>query len=305
MQSRRLRRLASHFATLQAAGAGTPHPERDSGGSMLPRMHSAAEDASDGPILTTADCAFFKKNGYLVKRKLIDPSELQICVEKFWACAPADIKRDDTSSWVDPERHASWATSAVPGFERREHNRSGYRWTAHVLGTDPKFLAATAHHPNALQVVEGLIGGPVKVPGRNRGIYAIFPVSERGPLGPHVDSHTFQCQMVTYLGPIGPDGGGFTMWPGSHRQVYYAQDQALNWTPNDDFPRVMAHMRATVQPVQLTGDIGDCVFTHHRVIHSAGSNCGGTIRMGVFSDYEKARPPAPICWRCVLASQSP
>ena len=30
--------------------------------------------------------------------------------------------------------------------------------------------------------------------------------------------------------------------------------------------------------VQMVGDVGDCIFTHHRVVHSAGSNIGGTIR---------------------------
>ena len=117
---------------------------------------------------------------------------------------------------MDPGRHDSWATEAPAGYERGEHNRGGTRWTLHALGHDPEFLKATAHHPLALRVVEGLIGGPVKLPGRNRvrppppfppppavyenpwpqGIYAIFPQSQAGNLGPHVDSHTFECQMV-------------------------------------------------------------------------------------------------------------
>ena len=109
---------------------------------------------------------------------------------------------------MDPARHEDWATEIPDGYERGEHNRGGTRWTAHALGHDDEFLAATARHPDALAVVEALIGGPVKLPGRNRGIYAIFPQSQGGGLGPHVDSHTFECQMVTYLGPVGDDSGG-------------------------------------------------------------------------------------------------
>jgi hypothetical protein len=48
-----------------------------------------------------------------------------------------------------------------------------------------------------------------QVPGRNRGIYAIFPTSEEHPLAPHVDSHTFEAQMVTYLGKVESHSGGF------------------------------------------------------------------------------------------------
>jgi hypothetical protein len=47
----------------------------------------------------------------------------------------------------------------------------------------------------------------------------------------------------------------------------------------------------------MTGDIGDCIFTHHRILHSAGVNRGKNIRLGVFTDYQKVRPPAPIAWK--------
>ena len=179
-----------------------------------PRMHPRELDGDPGVELTARDIALFKENGYLVKRNLLSSGSLQACLDKFWAAAPESIRRDAAESWVDPARHDDWATVTPPGYERGEHNRGGTRWTAHALGHDEEFLAATARHPDALRVVEALIGGPVKLPGRNRGIYAIFPTSKDGNLGPHVDSHTFECQMVTYLGPVGDNSGGFTVWPG-------------------------------------------------------------------------------------------
>ena len=296
----RLRRALRHLAPQDDySAAAVPAGTAPAAGAtpLEPRMHAESDDASPGPNLTAKDIAFFKANGYLMKRRLLPAEDLAVCVEKFWAAAPPCIGPDDPDSWVDPGRHDSWATEAPAGYERGEHNRGGTRWTLHELGTDPEFLAATAHNPKALRVVEGLIGGPVKVPGRNRGIYAIFPMTEENGLGPHVDSHTFECQMVTYLGPVDSNGGGFTMWPGSHELVYRAHAEALNWSPTDDFPIVMEKCKREIQPVQMTGDVGDCIFTHHRVVHSAGSNTGENIRMGVFTDYEKVRPPAPIVWR--------
>ena len=49
---------------------------------------------------------------------------------------------------MDPARHEDWATEIPDGYERGEHNRGGTRWTAHALGHDDEFLAATARHPD-------------------------------------------------------------------------------------------------------------------------------------------------------------
>ena len=70
------------------------------------------------------------------------------------------------------------------------------------------------------------------------------------------------------------------MWPGSHREVYYAHEQELNWVPTERFPEAVERVKRTIQPVQMVGDIGDCVFTHHRVLHSgAGASWLRLARM--------------------------
>lgn len=163
----RLRRTLRHLAPQDGSPAARTAPAA-AAAPLEPRMHAESDDASPGPELTASDIAFFKANGYLVKRRLLPAEDLGICVEKFWAAAPPCIGPDDPDSWVDPGRHDSWATETPEGYERGEHNRGGTRWTLHALGHDPEFLKVTAHHPLALRVVEGLIGGPVKLPGRNR-----------------------------------------------------------------------------------------------------------------------------------------
>lgn len=175
MWTSRLARLRAHLEPAPAAAQAELYvePERDQGGSIRARMHDPADDASPGGLLTPHDIAQFKLDGFVVKRRLLPAADLAVCLERFWACAPEGIEQHTPSSWKDPDRHAAWQTPAVPGYERMGHNRGGYRWTLHELGTEPAFLAATAHHPLAMKVVEGLIGGPVKVPGRNRGICEI------------------------------------------------------------------------------------------------------------------------------------
>eukprot|EP01044_Picomonas_judraskeda_P013120 COSAG03_NODE_1951_length_3307_cov_16.956671_3_plen_162_part_00 len=125
-------------------------------------LRSPADDASPGDGLTAADLEFFATNGYLMKRKLIDPESLRgcvdqvplsvclsvclpaclpaclsvclsvclshclclcLCLDQFWDGAPASIRRDDPSSWIDVDRHSDWETETPEGYERVLDNR--------------------------------------------------------------------------------------------------------------------------------------------------------------------------------------
>jgi hypothetical protein len=105
------------------------------------------------------------------------------------------------------------------------------------------------------------------------------------------------CPPVLLVLTRGCNAGGLCLWLQSHQQIYRAHDQELNWVPNESFPRVVENIKSTIKPVEMTGDVGDCIFTHHRILHSAGVNRGDHIRLGVFTDYQKVRPPAPIAWK--------
>ena len=69
--------------------------ERDAGGSLLARMHGPEDDGSPGPDLTPGDIEFFKANGYLFKRGLIDPATLQGCVDHFWRDLPPSVDAEN------------------------------------------------------------------------------------------------------------------------------------------------------------------------------------------------------------------
>ena len=83
-----------------------------------------------------------------------------------------------------------------------------------------------------LKIVETLLGGPIKKPKRNRGIYSIFPRTMTQPrerstttfdseqkggeppeaqLNPHLDMQPFEMGGATYFSKIGPRSGGFTV----------------------------------------------------------------------------------------------
>ena len=84
------------------------------------------------------------------------------------------------------------------------------------LGKEQRFVAATSAHPAVMETVRLLLGGQVKRPASNRGIYSIFPSSAPGgSLGPHHDNNPFELGGVIYMSEVGKRCGGYTVWPGS------------------------------------------------------------------------------------------
>jgi hypothetical protein len=57
---------------------------------------------TEGPGLSPDDIQFFKEEGYLVKRQLLDPASLMPVTNHVWKHAPACVRRADPTSWVDP-----------------------------------------------------------------------------------------------------------------------------------------------------------------------------------------------------------
>ena len=175
-----------------------------------------------------------------------------------------------------------------------------------------------AAHPNVLHMVEALLGGPVKRPTANRGVYSIFPRLDtpvgkhtdeetlRKRLNPHIDSHPFQLGGVLYLSETRERSGCNTLWPGSHQTIYPTIAQEHNFVPRETFGAAMRQVRATIQPVEITASAGDAVFFHHRCVHSTGINTNPTsVRHAVIMDFQKLRPPSKLMYLCGGSSLQP
>ena len=206
------------------------------------------------------------------------------------------MRRDDPGTWVSPGRHwphenrwglaNNWmGNSPWPGPEddrpgadagervgrlpyKLTRDRAEDVWRWHGIGHDPAFVAMTSAHPRMLHMVELLLGGPIKRPRRNRGIYAIFPRDPAEPgsrLGPHIDDNPIEMIAVMILEDIGPRAGGFTLYPGSARALYPTSAQALNrvrqrghlrWTAAGKHggPRINTDMDGVLTIAADTGD---------------------------------------------------
>lgn len=182
LQRGRLERVAAHLLPAAPAAAQSREAPFDQGtpwnnGELLaPRAITAITDypAADEhrPELTKDEIEHFKRTGYVIKRGLIPAARLQPFVERLWDRAPECVDRDRPATWVDPD----WPNtpSDRPGHGSNLEVLSGdSRWWWGEIGHDPAFMDATCRHPNVLRTVEALLGGPIKLPTRNRGLYTV------------------------------------------------------------------------------------------------------------------------------------
>jgi hypothetical protein len=263
-----------------------------------------------GESLSADERQFFVDNGFLVKRQLLAAATLQPFVERVWASLPACIDRANRSTWVDPG--SRWDVSGpamTPGGcpTQRGWPRT-YTDTGNVLdysmGGEPGFVSATSAHPAILEVVEALVGGPLRRPSRNRGTYILFPKTDPGKPGPHHDSIPCDLFAMLYLSDVRPRSGGTIVWPASHRMLYEGLDyeQRHGFSPNAGYAPMLDHIKVNVQPVELVGAAGDVCFFHPSLIHSGGLNhasASGDIRIASPLDFQRARPAGtrpPLMW---------
>jgi hypothetical protein len=89
-------------------------------------------------------------------------------------------------------------------------------------------------------------------------------------LNPHADMQPFEVGGATYLSEVRPRGGGFTVWPGSHRILHGATEQEFIPSPTAEFASRLARIKAEVTPFEFVGDVGDVMIYHHLMVHSTG-----------------------------------
>lgn len=248
--------------------------------------------------LTANDIRFFKENGFLIKRRVLRPELMAQAQEVFWAKAPAQLRKDDPATWIGPFREEYH-------LRDEEDFRGGYRWNLRHIGREPWMMDLIPRDPNVVAMAQQLLGPDLSAPERVRGIYTTLPMQERtmAPDSLHVDEHAFHLGIVGYLGAVVPNGGGFRIWPTSHRWFYYAYETQYKPGRTDRYAEIKAFFE-TQPSLECTGEAGDIVFWHHRLAHMAGRNYSRNLRQAVLYDFKRAdlahaqeEPPQADMWR--------
>lgn len=241
--------------------------------------------------LTAEQINFFRDNGYLILRNVLDPALMAQTRDAWWDAAPPELKRDDPDSWV--------GAFADTNFNWKYRDRSFEPWMIELLYGNPTLQA----------VAKQMIGPDLEPPDRIRGIYCVFPDTDETPRPYHfhVDAHSFHLGVVGYVDDVPPNGGGFTIWPGSHKHFFHSFKTAYTLTPLEEEEHWKINITRAVEqikPVQTYGSAGDVVLWHHRMGHSSGFNHSRQIRQAVLYDFRRADlqqvqddPPPADMWR--------
>ena len=259
-------------------------------------MLVSVQGESSVVTLSRKNIRFFKDNGYLIRRKVLDPDLMARARDRLWDGAPPDIDRDDPESWIG-------TLEKPPDYN---NTRDGCYWCYREPGNEDWMTRLLATDPSVWGMAEQLLGaGSLQTPAGIRGIYCIMPEGDvpKRPYGCHVDAHPFHLGVVGYIDRVGPNGGGFTVWPGSHKQFYYDFHSAHKMEPTEQYQADMEQVNR--QPyVDCHGGPGDIVFWHHRIGHSGGYNRSRQIRKAVLYEYRKKdlyrtqeQPPPEDMWR--------
>lgn len=245
---------------------------------LEPEFCDATTADSLNPRLTPAEVHAFKRDGFLVKRELIkNTTALDRIISYMWDNVPRQIiKRDKPDTWL-AKPHKEWTETDA----KRVGNLHRGNWkmrSPQGLGTESFILDHTANHPAVRNVAKDLIGDPVALADRVRGVYAVLPkpVDVEGGLGPHVDHAAAQVSAMVILNEVPKRCGGFTIWPGSHRLLHDYWDTCysayISERHEETFQKVFREILRSVPPLEFCGGPGDVVFWHSRLIHSAGIN---------------------------------
>ena len=249
--------------------------------------------------LSKEDILFFKREGYLVKREVLDPDLMARARDRLWDGAPPSMDRYAPETWVGPIKEEEECQDSM-------NAKRGFRWNYREPGTEDWMVRLLATDPSVWGMAEQLLGkGNLRTPKGIRGIYCTLPYGDEPekPTTCHVDGHPFHFGIVGYIDHVPPRGGGFTVWPKSHKEFYYQFHSQYKHERTDGYDDVLAMVNEWPY-VETHGGPGDIVFWHHRIGHAAGQNFSNQIRQAVLYDFCKKdleqtqeEPPCEDMWR--------
>jgi hypothetical protein len=211
------------------------------------------------------------------------------------------MDRDDEETWVGPfatregmEEQAAALEIGRNGASFEKEYLKGGRWIVHHFGSANEFVDVLPRRmkPVAEQllgrpVVEAAPGAPTNVANwatergggvHGCGMYASVPMVEgegegdvkRTDLlsaGIHVDGLACNLGCVGYIDDVPEDGGGFAIWPGSHRRLHNCFHNAYAVTTNDAYNKLQSATQKNQCPFIFSGKAGDVIIYHHRMFH--------------------------------------
>lgn len=273
----------------------------------MPRAHAAKNQLTQAGTDPDALRATFADRGVIRLDGALSIESAARMQTSMWRYAESrtGLRRADRATWPTGPLSISWKCSD------RDH-------TLDALAGCPKVRAA----------LDAMFGAGGWMPRRGAQILITMPSGGRWTLndGWHMDGGFEQptwpvlaVKLFSFLGEVGPRGGGTLLLVGSHRVVerYRADLESppgsgkRNWLPfmranpplddllrgatMPELGRELVGKRLDVEGipvdvVELTGSPGDVVITHLHVFHSASANTSGVPRLMLRNEVDASEP---------------
>ena len=108
-----------------------------------------------------SELRFFRDNGFLIKRKVLNQDLVAQALDVFWENVPLPMERDNPDTWYGPFREEY---KIVEGLSRR----GGFRWNFREIGTEPYMMKLVPEDPNIVGMASQLLGPDLSPPKRVR-----------------------------------------------------------------------------------------------------------------------------------------
>src|SRR5215475_12358060 len=237
--------------------------------------------------LSNEEIEDFAFHGYVVKANVLDPALMRRAVDVMWSKMPPHFERNNSSTWRGKITDCSGAHSIGA--------RDGKVKLREEIWGNTVIDEMVTYNEHIIRMIEQLVGpGSVVAPEQFRGLYPIFPTPEYEsvPVFPHVDfdgsALPFKVGIAAYLEDVPEHGGGFNVWPGSHRTLFYECMTNSSSFKNKKARGFRTRVKeiSKTEPVEITGGAGDVILYHFCLMHAAGINLiPGHVRQAVFCNY--------------------
>lgn len=214
--------------------------------------------------LTKADKDYFKEQGYVVIRDALHPQVIDAALEVIWNNVEAD--RNVPDSWID-KGYQAFDIGGTDALKR-------------TIYTEPVFAMAEEMVGKGTLNTDGGVTPHLNFPAPN---------SEWHPPTGHLDGYytpsngvpkggvsVFTLGVTIYLGRVESKGGGFMVWPKSHKifAEYFRHHDI------DSLEGGVAPFDLGVG-VEVTGGPGDICFWHNQLSHTASTNISRDVRIAL------------------------
>ena len=207
--------------------------------------------------LSSEEIGQFVKNGFVVKRNVLDPKLCAAGRDRLWAGNSSSyLNRDDSKSWtngipeVERQSTPDGMNDRISQFGWRLRELSGdedmidllprqvFPWFEQLLGQDevvsPEVTSSTTDpDPRGSR----LRGWPVWGGKELRGMYCVLPqertdsspsMADAARIGAHIDPEPMHLVVSGYIDRVPKGGGGIALFPGSHRLLYSAKPDSAD-----------------------------------------------------------------------------